>query len=58
MSDKKNNNSILAVPVDASMREAFKAWCKANGYATESEAVRDFIRKSTQNGCDCQGKSQ
>lgn len=56
--DKKQNDSVLAVEVSASMRESFSVWRKSMGFKTDSEAVRYLIIKATQNGCECQGKNQ
>ena len=44
MPAEENAKAVIAVEVDLAVKEAFKKWWRANNYATESEAIRDFVR--------------
>ena len=41
----KRKKAVIATAVDPSMKETFKQWWQANNYASESEAMRVFIRE-------------
>lgn len=39
------------------LKEAFERWWRANGFASESEAIRDYVRKVTGFKEECQVNS-
>ena len=39
--------SVLQAECSPELKEAFVAWCKKNGFASISEALRDYARKVT-----------
>ena len=46
-SNQNPKKVFVAAELDPALKKAFEDWWRLNGFATEAEALRDYIRKVT-----------
>lgn len=51
----EKQTSMLAAECSSQLRSEFEKWAKNNGFASVSEAIRDYARKVTGFVGSCQG---
>lgn len=54
---EKTKTVLVYTECSPELKEAFLIWLKNNGFATPSEAIRDYMRKVTNFGTESQDKS-
>ena len=56
-SENENIKVVISAEVDPPFKEAFRKWWKKNNYATEAEAIRDWVREKIEENKDELGQT-
>lgn len=52
--ENPNTTAVIAAECHPDLKEAFKRWYKHNGFASEAEAIRAYVRSVTNFKGKCQ----
>lgn len=47
ITENPNTSAVIAAECHPDLKEAFKRWYKNNGFASEAEAIRAYVRSVT-----------